>query len=137
MNKSNRDFQTQEIPVFYWNLLIQRTNDFGAAFQTQRTAIQGDVVILRLPPLPIGIEPMISRPAFILILDSLFRGVFPFPIHFYNPFRTEIHVRMDKDLQAICCVPENVIRAAPYDDTGILLGKLRDEIVLDIPQIEK
>ena len=44
---------------------------------------------------------------------------------------------MDKDLQAVCRVPENVIRAAPYDDTGFLLGKLRDEIVLDIPQIEK
>ena len=44
---------------------------------------------------------------------------------------------MDKDLQTVCRVPENIIRTAPYDDTGSLLGKLRDEIVLDIPQIEK
>ena len=93
-------------------------NDFGAAFQAQRTAIQSDVVILGLSPLHIGVEPMISRPAFILILDSLFWGVFPFPIYFHNPFRTEIHVRMDKDLQTVCRVPENVIRAVPYGSSS-------------------
>lgn len=93
-------------------------NDFGAAFQAQRTAIQSDVVILGLSPLHIGAEPMISRPAFILILDSLFWGVFPFPIYFHNPFRTKIHVRMDKDLQTVCRVPENVIRAVPYGSSS-------------------
>lgn len=93
----------------------------GAAFQAQRAGIQGDVVILGLPPLHVGIESVIGGPAFVLVLQPLFRGKLPFPIDLNNSLCPEIHVRMEKDLQAISGIPQDVVRTAADNNAGFLL----------------
>ena len=41
---------------------------------------------------------------------------------------------MDKDLQAVRRVLQNVVRAAAHDDAGPFCGKVCDDLVLPLPQ---
>ena len=41
---------------------------------------------------------------------------------------------MDKDLQAVLPLPENIVRAAAHDDAGPLVRQVQNDLALDDPQ---
>lgn len=59
------------------------------------------MIILCISPFHVGIEPVICGTAFILIAQTILRGLFPFSINLDDAPGTEIYIRMDKDLQAV------------------------------------
>lgn len=59
------------------------------------------MIILRISPFHVGIEPVICSTAFILVAQTLLRGLFPFSINLDDAPGTEIHICVDKDLQAV------------------------------------
>ena len=91
------------------------------------------MVILSLSPLHVGIESVIGGTAFVLVLQPLLRRSIPLSINLYDSFCPESHIRMDKDLQTICRIPQDIVCAAANNDTGFLLGKLCNDLILDFP----
>ena len=77
---------------------------------------------------------MIGGPAFILIPQALLRGLLPFAVHLDDALRTELHIRVDKDFQAVCLVSQNIVGTAANNDAGTLFRQLRDDLVLMLPQ---
>ena len=69
-----------------------------AFINSQRTAVQRQVVILSVSPLHVGVEAVIGGPAFILIPQAFLRGLLPFTVHFDDALSPELHICVDKDL---------------------------------------
>lgn len=49
-----------------------------------------------MSPFHIGIEPVIGRPALVLVLQALLRGLRPLTILLYDALRPELQIRVDK-----------------------------------------
>ena len=112
----------------------QFCDNIHALINSQHTAVQRQVVILRVTPFHIGVEAMIRRTAFVLVAQALIRGLLPFTTHLDDAFGTEFHIRMDKDLQTVRLVLQNVVGTAPDDDARFFFRKLRNDLILVFPQ---
>ena len=93
------------------------------------------MVVLGMSPFHIGIETVISSAALVFIPQTLFRRFLSFTVFLHNTLRPLLHARMDKHIQAIRFLPENIIRAAPDDDAGAFFRQLFDYPALDIPDL--
>lgn len=116
-------------------MLIEVFDNIHTLVDAQAPTVEGNVVVLRVTPLHIGIKAVIGCTALVFVLQTLLRGLLPLPVHFYNPLRPEGHVCVDKDPQAVRFVPENVVRAPAYNDAGALLCQLGDDLILDLPEV--
>lgn len=87
-----------------------------AFINSQRTAVQRQVVILSVSPLHVGVEAVIGGPAFILIPQAFLRGLLPFTVHFDDALSPELHICVDKDLQAVRLVLQNIVGTAANND---------------------
>ncbi len=70
----------------------------------------------------------------ILLLQTGFGRFLPFPIDPHDAVSPELHVRVDKDLQAVGAVLQDKIGAASYDDAGLFFCQLPDDPVLQLPE---
>ena len=61
------------------------------------------------------------------------RGLLPLTVDLHDALGAERQIRMDKDLQAVGLVLQDVIGAAADDDAGPLFGKLADDAALNFP----
>ena len=73
---------------------------------------------MSVTPLHVGVEAVASGAALVLIPQMLLRGLFPLTVDLHDALGAECHICMDKDLQAVRCVLQNVIRAAAHNDAG-------------------
>ena len=73
---------------------------------------------MSVTPLHVGVEAVASGAALVLIPQTLLRGLLPLAVDLHDALGTECHICMDKDLQAVRCVLQNVIRAAAHNDAG-------------------
>ena len=87
-----------------------------------------------MTPLHVGVEAVIRRAALVLIPQTLLRGLLPLAVDLHDALGTERHVRMDKNLQAVRRVLQNVVRTASHNDAGAFCGKVRDDLVLMLPE---
>lgn len=69
--------------------LVKLFDDIHALINSKRPAVQGNIIILRVSPLHIGIEAMVGCTALILILQALLRGFLPLPIFLDDPLCPE------------------------------------------------
>ena len=114
---------------------VKGTDNLSTPLQPKHTAVKRNMVVLGLSPLFVRIKAMVGSPALVFVLQPLLRGSVPLTVDLHNPLCPEVQVCVNKDLPAICRVPEAVIRAAAHDDTGPLPGKLCNDLILDCPQI--
>ena len=61
-----------------------------------------------------------SSAAFVLIPQALLRGLLPLAVDLHDALGTQRQIRMDKNLQAVRRVLQNVVRTAAHNDTGPL-----------------
>ena len=113
--------------------MVNFTNQRHTSVDSKHAAVQRQVVILGVAPLHVGVEAVIRRPALVLIPQALLRGLLPLAVDLHDAVGAERHIRMDKDLQAVCLILQNVVRAAAHDDAGTFFGQFRDDIVLMLP----
>lgn len=73
---------------------------------------------MSVTPLHVGVEAVIRRPALVLIPQALLRGLLPLAVDLHDAPGAECHVRMDKDLQTVGRVLQDVVCAATHDDAG-------------------
>ena len=92
------------------------------------------MIVGGIAPLHIGIKAVISSAALILLLQTGLRAILPFPIDPHDAVSPELHVRVDKDLQAIGAFLQDKIGAASYDDAGLFFCQLPDDPVLQLPE---
>ena len=59
------------------NILVKLLDDIHAPVNSQRPAIEREVVVLGVSPLHISIEPVVGCPALILVPNPLLRGLLP------------------------------------------------------------
>ena len=92
------------------------------------------MIVGGIAPLHIGIKAVISSAALILLFQPGFGRFLPFPIDPHDAVSPELHVRVDKDLQAVGAVLQDKIGAASYDDAGLFFCQLPDDPVLQLPE---
>ena len=92
------------------------------------------MIVGGIAPLHIGIKAVISSAALILLLQTGFGRFLPFPIDPHDAVSPELHVRVDKDLQAVGAVLQDKIGAASYDDAGLFFCQLPDDPILQLPE---
>ena len=56
----------------------------------------------------------------ILLCEPFFRRFITRAVAFNDPFCAAFHIRMDKDLQAVSLILEDIVGAAAHDDAGTL-----------------
>lgn len=97
-------------------------------------AIGSVMIVGGIAPFHIGVEAVVSRTALVLFLQTGFGRFLPLPIDPHDAVSTELHVRMDKDLQAVGAVLQDEVGAAPHNDAGLFFRQLSDEPVLQLPE---
>ena len=114
---------------------VQLCDDLDAAVDAQRAAVEGEVIVLGMAPLHIGVEPVIGGPALVFFPEALFGGFFPLTVDFHNPLGAEIQIGMDENPQTVGCIPEDVVGAAAHNQAGPFLGQIGDDLILDLPEV--
>ena len=92
------------------------------------------MIVGGIAPLHIGIKAVVGSTAFVLLLQPGFGRFLPLPVYLHDAVCPELHVGMDKDLQAVGAVLQNKVGAASYDDAGLFFHKLPDDPVLQLPE---
>ena len=109
-------------------------NDLRTLFDADDPTIQCNMIVGGIAPVHIGIEAVIGGTALILFLQPGFGRFLPLPIDPHDAVSPELHVRVDKDLQAVGAVLQDKIGAASYDDAGLFFCQLPDDPVLQLPE---
>ena len=89
--------------------LIKLCNNIYAPVDSKSPTVECEIVVLGVAPFHIGIEPVIGRPTLVLVLQPLLRGLLPLTIYLDDSFRTEGHICMNKDLQAVRFVFQDIV----------------------------
>ena len=93
------------------------------------------MVIPALPPFSAGKMLIVCASPRIFILQPEFRRFFTFSVQPYNTFRTEFGICMNKNMQAVRILPQDIIRAASYNDTASFLRQFQNCLTLHDPKI--
>ena len=109
--------------------------NFHAFINAQGTAVQRNMVILRMPPFHICIETMVGCASFVFFFQTLFGGFFTLTVYFDNSVGSEGHIRVNEYRQTVCFAAQKIIRTASNNHTGFLLSQLRDDPALNLPEI--
>ena len=72
--------------------------------------------------------------ALVLFVQAGFRALFRFAVKAHDPVCAELLIRVDKGVQAIAAVFQDVVGVAAYDHAGALFRQLHDHIALDVPK---
>ena len=113
--------------------LVEVSDDIGALVDAELAAVERDVVILRVAPLHVRVEAVIGRAALVLVAQALLGRLLALAVDLDDALGAERHIRVDKDLEALGLVLQNVVRTAADDDAGPLFGKLADDAALNFP----
>ena len=92
------------------------------------------MIVGGIAPVHIGVEAVVGGAALVLLLQPSFGRFLPLAVDPHDAVSPELHVRVDKDLQAVGAVLQDKIGAAPYDDAGLFFRKLPDDPVLQLPE---
>ena len=126
--------------MLYWRRtclgygLRETFNDLCAFFNADDHAVQRNMVVGSIAPLHIGIEAVVGSAALILLLQTGLGRFLPLAVDPHDAVSPELHVRVDKDLQAVGVVLQDKIGAASYDDAGLFFCQLPDDPVLQLPE---
>lgn len=134
MQKRAIRFRQNRIALFSTRS-IKPLKNLHASLNSQRSAVQCDIVVLGVAPFHIRVESMVSRAAFILLPETLFGGSFPLPVLLHDTLRAKREIRVDEHPQAIRLVAEDVIRTPPHDHTRPFFRQIGDDLILDRPQV--
>ena len=121
--------------LFCCNCSVELPDQLHAAVDAQGTAVEGEIIVLSVAPLHVGIEPVVGRPAFVLLFQPLLRGGLPLAVHLHDPLGTEVHIGVDKHPQAVGLAPEDIVGTPAHNDAGLLLRQFGDDPALDLPEI--
>ena len=109
-------------------------NDLRTLFNTDDPAIQRNMIVGGIAPFHIGVEAVVGSAALVLLLQTGLGRFLPLPVDPHDAVSPELHVRVDKDPQAVGAVLQDKIGAASYDDAGLFFRKLPDDPVLQLPE---
>lgn len=113
---------------------VQLGQDLDAVVDAHGAAVEGDVVVLRVAPLQIGVVLIVGGAAAVLFLQSLFGSLVSFSVKLHDPLGAEVLVGVDKDPQAVVMLAQDIFGAEAYKHTGSLLGQFLDDLILQCPQ---
>ena len=105
-------------------------DELGAQLDAERTAVETEVIVLRLAPCSAGIIAVVYLALAILVLDALFEGFFGFPVAFQDMRGAALYVRADEYMQGFLALAQDVVRTASNDDAVSFFGKLLDDFGL-------
>ena len=116
-----------------YRLIIELCNlgdNVGAVLESYHSAVKHKMVIFKCSPLTHGEGSVEDSAASVLIRKTLFDLDVGLAVCLEDTARLEIHIRTDKDVEAIVSVAENVIGASAYDNALSFFRKLLDNVYL-------
>ena len=109
-------------------------NDLRTLFNADDPAVQRNMIVGGIAPLHIGIEAVVGGAALIFFLQPGFGRFLPLAVDPHDAVSPELHVRVDKDLQAVGAVLQDKIGAASHNDAGLFFCQFPDDPVLQLPK---
>ena len=79
-------------------------NEFCALFNADDSAVQRNMIVGGIAPVHIGIEAVVGGAALIFFLQPDFGRFLPLAVDPHDAVSPELHVRVDKDFQAVGAV---------------------------------
>ena len=92
------------------------------------------MIVGGIAPVHIGIEAVVGGAALIFFLQPSFGRFLPLAVDPHDAVSPELHVRVDKDLQAVGAVLQDEVGAASHDDAGLFFCQFPDDPVLQLPK---
>ena len=117
------------LTVFYH---IQQ--DFYTAFLAQSAGAKANIIVLSLAPGTTGVVLVVDLAALILFMQTGLGALLGFAVKTNDAVSTVVHIRIDKCMQAIITILQNVISVSAYNDTGAFICQLQNHTALNAPQ---
>ena len=114
--------------------VCQGDDNVSAAFDTDGAAVQADIIILGHTPCSAGVMLVINAASLILFLQPSQGALFGITVKADDTLLAKFHIRIDKGMEAIRAVFENIIRVSANDNAGAFFGKLQNHAALNIPE---
>ena len=92
------------------------------------------MIVGGIAPVHIGVEAVVGGAALVLLLQPGFGRFLPLAVDLHDAVSPELHVGVDKDLQAVGAVLQDKIGAAPHNDAGLFFCQFPDDPVLQLPK---
>ena len=89
------------------------------------------MVVLRMPPLHVCVEPVVSRSPLIFLFEALFRALRPLTVFLDDALCPLFHACMNEYVQAVSLILKDEIRAAADDHAGAFICQFLDDPALD------
>ena len=109
-------------------------NKIDDLFFAELAGIDAQVIVLRHAPLLSRIKAVVIRAALIGFVDDMLGSGFVDPVTLHRLLLAILHVGIDKDVDTVRVISEDIVGTATHDDTGFILGDFFDDLVLE--QIE-
>ena len=111
-------------------MLNKRENQRGASFDSGEAAVKGELIIGGAAPFSIRVIMVILSAFFIRPPHDVRRLLWISPVFLHDPFQAIGFLRVDKDADPLGMIPQNIIRAAAYQNTGTLCGLFPNNFLL-------
>ena len=79
-------------------------DDLCTLFNADDPAVQRNMIVGGIAPVHIGVEAVVGGTAFIFFLQPGLVRFLPLPVDPHDAVSPELHIRMDKDFQAVGAV---------------------------------
>ena len=106
------------------SLFAELHDHIGAGVNAERTAVEADVIILRLPPDAARVVLIIDLALLVLLGETLLRCLLRLAVALDDAAGAAGHVRTDEHMQAVLPVAQDIVRAAADDDALALFRSL-------------
>ena len=97
-------------------------------------AVQGQVIVLGHAPVPARVVLIVHPALFVLILKPLLRAALRLAVQADDAVCPVGHGGMDKDVEHVLPLPQDIVGAAADNDASALLCQLQDDLPLHTPQ---
>ena len=91
----------------------------NAFFYSEPSRIKAHIIVFRVAPLTVGVVLVIYFTLLVLVVKALLRFFLAFAVQSYNAFSARFHIGVDKYVENIVPVPQNVIGAAADYNAGL------------------
>ena len=93
------------------------------------------MIILCLTPVAVGVVAVVDTALVVLVSQTLLGALLGLAVFFHNALGAVLHIGMDKHVQAVFAILQNVVGAAADDDARTLIRQSADHIGLADKQL--
>ena len=104
--------------------LCQGDDDICASFDADNTAVKADIIVPGVTPDTARVVVVVDFAALVFLVQTGNRTLFRLAVQLHNALCTEFRIGVDKGVQAILAILENIVCVSAHNYAGTLVGQL-------------